>query len=166
MTNLAKAIALTLIAVVYVLFFTVGFDLPYWENPVYNAPMLTDVLIWLMIATTVGTLLLSAGSAIASARKTKSAPRQNGIPATRIAVGVAALLAASLLVSYALSSAEPVVVNGKVMEDATELKLSGTMIGSSLLMLTMATLSLLFGASGLSRRIGQNYTEPERTSSK
>ena len=160
MTNLSKVIALVLIAVVYVLFFTVGFDLPYWENPVYNAPMLTDVLIWMMIAMTVGTLLLSAGSAIVSARKSKSTPRQNGIPVTRIAVSVAVLLVASLLVSYALSSADPVVVGGKVMEDAMELKLSGTMIGSSLLMLTTATLSLLFGASGLSRKIRRGSTKP------
>ena len=44
-------------AVVFALFYLVGYDLPFDENPDFNAPLFTDVLIVLMVLV----LLLALG---------------------------------------------------------------------------------------------------------
>ena len=38
----------SLAVVVFALFFLVGYDMPFLENPDFNAPLFTDVLIILM----------------------------------------------------------------------------------------------------------------------
>ena len=85
-------------ALLFVLFRLVGFDMPYFENPEYNAPLLTGVLISYMLLLVAVALVLAVYSFVRSARINRKENRVvNNIPAHRIAVatvvGTAALLA-------------------------------------------------------------------------
>ena len=73
-------------AVAFALFYLVGYDLPFDENPDFNAPLFTDVLIVLMVLVLLLALCMIGFSAWRSHR---SGSRQdavvNGVPARKIA---------------------------------------------------------------------------------
>ena len=52
-------ILIGVIVVLFALFWIIGYDMPYDDNPDYSAPLLTDALIWFMIVLTFATLGLA-----------------------------------------------------------------------------------------------------------
>ena len=73
-----------LAVLVFGLFFLVGYDLPFEENPDFNAPLFTDVLILLMWLFLIGGTGLAVFSMIRDYRSSKSEAVVNGIPVRRI----------------------------------------------------------------------------------
>ena len=62
-------IIIGVIVVLFALFWIIGYDMPYDDNPDYSAPLLTDALIWFMIVLTFATLgLLCSALSTACAR--------------------------------------------------------------------------------------------------
>ena len=62
-------IALT--AVLFLLFRFVGYDIPYDENPDYNAPFFTGLLIGFMLLLTLATVGLAVWGAVTGLRKNR-----------------------------------------------------------------------------------------------
>ena len=64
-------ILIGLAVVVFALFFLVGYDMPFLENPDFNAPLFTDVLIILMWLFLIGGVGLAVCSMIRDYRGAK-----------------------------------------------------------------------------------------------
>lgn len=77
-------IMIGLAVLVFGLFFLVGYDLPFEENPDFNAPLFTDVLILLMWLFLIEGTGLAVFSMIRDYRSSKSEAVVNGIPVRRI----------------------------------------------------------------------------------
>lgn len=149
--QIANCVLYTLIGIivlVFVLFRLVGFNMPYDENPDYNAPLLTGTIITLMLALTAATLALAVWSYIRQTRMNSRNNRIiNNIPVHRIAMGVVGGTAALLIITFAASSTNALTVNGKQFADSFWLRTSGMFIGSSLLMIIAAIAAVIFGAT-------------------
>ena len=77
-------ILIGLAVVVFALFFLVGYDMPFLENPDFNAPLFTDVLIILMWLFLIGGVGLAVYSMVRDYRGAKSEAVVNGVPVRRI----------------------------------------------------------------------------------
>ena len=65
-------ILIGVIVVLFALFWIIGYDMPYDDNPDYSAPLLTDALIWFMIVLTFSTFGLAVFGAVNDMRKNKA----------------------------------------------------------------------------------------------
>ncbi len=139
--------------VVFVLFYLVGYNIPYALEPEYNAPMLTDVL----LVFTYAMLALAAGIAVWAVARGRRMHRrddgtQNGIPARRIAIATAAMLALTLALTFALGGSEPIAVNGKLFTDGFWLRLTDMFISTIAIMLAAAAAATVYSMTGMNRR--------------
>ena len=135
-------IMIGLAVLVFGLFFLVGYDLPFEENPDFNAPLFTDVLI----------LLMWLFSMIRDYRSSKSEAVVNGIPVRRIFritwIGTLAVL----LLTFLLGGSAPMLINGENYADWLWLKLSDMFVITSLLMLLAGIGAVCFGATRYIRK--------------
>lgn len=141
-------ILIGVIVLMFALFRLVGFDMPYYDNPDYNAPLLTGALITFMLVLVVGALALAVWSFVRASGMNGMENRVvNNIPARRIVLGVVAGTAALLVVTFACSSTDALIVNGQQFADAFWLRTSGMFIGSSAVMILAAIIAVIFGAT-------------------
>lgn len=139
-------IALT--AVLFLLFRFVGYDIPYDENPDYNAPLFTGLLIGFMLLLTLATVGLAVWGAVRGLRKNRGENVVvNNVPARRITLYVVGGTIMLLVLTFALSSTESLTVNGAPFTDAFWLRAAGMFIGTSLLLIVIAIGAVVFGAT-------------------
>lgn len=151
---LALLIAMT--ALMFGAFFVVGYDMPYAEDPGFNAPLLTDTLlgytyVLCAVAVAVAVVSMVRGAALHGGSRYET----NGVPSGRIALGVALLLVVTLALTFAFGSSEPLPVNGRVYGDELWLKLTDMFIGTSAVLGLVAIALVAVGMSGLNRRTGR-----------
>lgn len=149
--QLSSRIFYTLVTItltLFALFRTIGYDMPYDENPGYNAPLLTGFLVWFMLALIVGTMALMAWSMIHGIRMNSTSSRIiNHIPARLIATIVSVGTMTAFAICFALSDTTPVKVNGASYTDGIWLRTSGMFVGTSMLMIAVAVIAVIFGAT-------------------
>ena len=143
---------LGLAALVFALFFLVGYDMPFEENPDFNAPLFTDVLIVLMWLFLIGGVGLAVYSMIRDYRGAKSEAVVNGVPVRRIFRITWLGTLAILVLSFLLGSSEPMLINGENYADWIWLKLSDMFVITSLLMLVAGIGTVCFGATRYIRK--------------
>lgn len=142
----------------FVLFRLVGFDMPYDENPDYNAPLLTGTLVGFMILLTVVALVMAVVSMVRSVRMNRGEDVVvNNVPARRISVAVAAATVLVLVLTFVFSSTQPLTVNGTTYADAFWLRTSGMLIATSLTLALAAIAAVVYGKT---RNIRHN-TDPK-----
>lgn len=147
-SNLVLYVLIGITALVFLLFRLVGFNLPYDENPDYNAPLFTGMLIAFMLLLTLATLVLAVWSLLRSSRMNRSENIiVNNIPARRISVGVAVGTALLLVLTFALSSTDAITVNGTSFGDSFWLRASGMFIGTSIMLIAAAVAAVVYGAT-------------------
>lgn len=149
-------VALVVLAVVvFGAFFLIGYDVPFEDNPEFNAPRLTDlVLVFIYVLVLLAAILAVTAIAISLKARDKAQGKANNIPAAKIAWGTAGLLVASLLATFLLGSAEPVQVNSVAYTDVFWLKATDMFINTSLVLLLVAVCGVAFGLSGYCRKMG------------
>ena len=137
---------MTLIVVVYTLFFLVGYEHPYDENPNFNAPLLTGVLITFVL------LLLLMAVAVTLFAVYRSLHRMrghtgvvNGIPALRIALGVGVGTFCIMILSFALAPTDAMSVNGVQYAEVLWLRVAEMFVDTSLLLLVAAVVAVAYG---------------------
>ncbi|PJF01269.1 hypothetical protein [Prevotella intermedia] len=140
-------------ALVFVLFFSVGFYAPFAENPAFNAPLLTDALIvfmWILLGLTVLVMLLSVFHTV----KAISVKQRvvNGIPTYKITIAVFGTTFLCLVLSFLFGSSESMVINGATYADKFWLKASDMFVTSSLVLLLAAIGASVFGATRYYRK--------------
>ena len=129
-------------AVVFALFYLVGYDMPYVFDPDYNAPLLTDIVlifIYLMVVGAVGVLVFSLYKAAKSGLPRKVV---NGIPVARIKRWSGSGVRGNARVGIRARSADPLSVNGKTFSDAMWLKVADMFIYAVFAMLLAAVVAV------------------------
>lgn len=143
----------TITAVVFALFWTVGYDLPWAENPDYNAPLMTDAVLALMLLTTLGAACTAVWAAVRSVRlQQRGNGRENGVPTRRIALAITIGLLLVLALTWVLGSTTPLRINGKPFADSFWLRMADMWITTILLLLGTAVGAAIFGATRYVRR--------------
>lgn len=146
-------VLLVLSVAVFALFWLVGFNLPYLDDASFNAPLFTDLLLFFMYLLLVGAIAVAAVSAVRSLRRRdKGDGRVNGVPARCIAWGTVALLFASLALTFATGSAEPMKINGVDFAETFWLKATDMFVNTIIILMVVALAAVLYGVSGLNRR--------------
>lgn len=146
-------ILIVLAVLVFGLFFLVGYDMPFEENPDFNAPLFTDVLIVLMWLFLLGGIGLAIYSMWKDYRRSKSEAVVNGVPVRRIFRFTWIGLLAVLVLTFALGSSDPMLINGENYADWLWLKLSDMFVITSLLMLLAGIGTVVFGATRYIRKV-------------
>ena len=142
-----------IIIVIFSMFYLIGYHTPYWDNPDFNSPLLTNVLLAFMFLLLVCTVCLSVWSVVTSLKKRGKGERlYNGIPVKRNAYLVVLCTLLLLIVTFLLASSNPMSVNGKEYANVWWLKLSDMFICSSGILILIATGAVVFGASRNWRR--------------
>lgn len=147
--KISQAVLYAIVAVavlVFALFYLVGYNTPSMDEPGFNAPLLTDALLVLMIVL----LALAAGIGIVAVfvglrKKDKSDKVVNGVPAARISAitfGVTFLL---LLVTFIAGSTKSMMINGHQFTDALALKITDMFVATSICMIFIAVCAVVFG---------------------
>lgn len=139
---------------VFALFFAVGYDIPYSEDPSFNAPLFTDtVLVFIYILVAAASAAAVCSLVRAFRHRDKDSDVVNNLPAARIAYASFGLLAVLLVLTFALGSTEPVLVNGVRYADSFWLRVTDMFINTSLALLVVAAIGVAFGLSGRSRKL-------------
>ena len=141
-----------LAVLVFGLFYLIGYDLPFDENPDFNAPLFTDVLIILMWLFLIGGVGLAVYSMVKDYRSSKSEAVVNGVPVRRIFRITWLTLLAVLILTFLLGGSDPMLINGENYADWLWLKLSDMFVITSLLMLLAGIGAVCFGATRYIRK--------------
>ena len=130
---------IALIVLLFALFYLVGFDIPFDENPDYNAPLLTGVLISFAILLLLVTTVLAIVSGVRSMYKYRSKQKkENGIRSARIIMAVSAGTLCMLLLSFLLAPIGAIKVNGVLFTDGFWLRVAEMFVDTSLFLLLAA----------------------------
>lgn len=143
----------TIIVALYVLFLTVGYNLPYLPNPQYNAPLLTGALIVAMEVITAAAVGVAVWAGVRSVRnRGAEANVTNNIPSRRIVYIVVLATALLLAVTYIAGSAHPLTANGAAYAEAGWLKVADMFINTSMALMVIAIGAMVFGATRYYRK--------------
>lgn len=148
------AVLIALSAVLFAAFFLIGYNMPFVDDPSFNAPLLTDVILiysYLLIVATIVVLIISVVRSFR--RRSSSEVVINGVPAARISYLTLALLVVSLGLTFAFGSVEPVKVNGVNFTETFWLRAADMFIITSEILTAVAVMAVIFGVSGLNRRV-------------
>lgn len=140
-----------IIAVAFGAFYLIGYDNPYEENPSFNAPKLTNVILIISYLLIIGTILLTVFSLVMAFRnRNKSAAVVNNVPAARIAYIVSSSVVLLLVLTFLFGSSAPMTINGKQYAQTLWLKTADMFIFTALAMLVAAIAAVAY--SSLNKR--------------
>lgn len=146
-------VLIALSALTFGLFFLVGYDMPFEENPDFNAPLFTNVLLGLMVFLLVMAMALTAYSLAKGARLAASqGSHTHGVPERKIVGIVWGATVLLLALSFLLGSSVPMPVNRETYSDWLWLKVSDMFVFTSIVMLLAAIGAVLFGATRYIRK--------------
>lgn len=138
---------------VFGLFFLVGYSMPFEENPDFNAPLFTDVLLGLMWLLLLLALGLSVYSIVKGYRlSVREEKMRNGIPENKIFRFTWLFTLGLLVVTFLVGSSVPMLINGSEFGDWMWLKVSDMFVTTSILMLLAAFGAVIFGATRYIRK--------------
>lgn len=141
---------------IFLLFFSIGYDMPFEENPDFIAPFFTDTLIVFMVGLFLLALVAIVVSFVMSYRKSgKQEATSHRVPRKKIARAVWVGTFFLLFLSFLLGSSTPMLVNGENFSDWAWLKLSDMFVFTSLFMLVVAIGAVAFGATRYIRKKGK-----------
>ena len=136
-----------IIAVTFCAFFLIGYDNPYEENPAFNAPRLTNVIIILSYLLIIGTLALTVFSLVMAYRnRNKSAAVVNNVPAARIAYIISGGVVALFILTFLFGSLAPMVINGEQFTQTLWLKTADMFIFTAIAMLVVAIAAVAYSS--------------------
>ncbi|MGN1262704.1 MAG: beta-carotene 15,15'-monooxygenase [Prevotella sp.] len=154
MSHRILVVLVVISVVLFGAFFAVGYDMPYYDNPQFSAPLLTDiVLFFIYLLFFVLVLLTGISAAHEIIIRAKAKRIGNGIPTDRIGWGVMLLFLVTLAVTFACGSTTPIRVNGRIFTSAVWLRLTDMFIYTSVALIFIALLTVAIGATGINRKI-------------
>ncbi|MBR4389804.1 MAG: hypothetical protein IKT00_11570 [Prevotella sp.] len=136
---------LAVIAVVFGLFFIIGYDRQYAENPNFREPLLTGVVVTFVLLMLLAAVVVALWSVTKSLqRRDDSISEGNGIPARYIAMAVAVATVLLLALTWIFGSKTQMLVNGNNFDDGFWLKTADMFVISILFMIAAAIAATLF----------------------
>lgn len=147
---LTAVVALTV--VVFAAFYSVGYDNEAPGSGGFNAPLLTDLLLWFVAAVTLAAAAVTVYSVCGTARRSRTdAAKAHGFRPLRITAGVAAGLVIVLAACFAAAPTDTILVNGVAYTDTLGLRLTAMLVDTSLILLAAAALAVVAAVAGAYR---------------
>ncbi|WP_314312971.1 hypothetical protein [Hoylesella marshii] len=144
-------IALSLL--VFGAFYLVGYDHPFAENPVFNAPLLTDAVLVLVGLLLISTVTLTVYTIVTTLRhRHRTASDDNGIPSIRLSYGIAGLTLLLLVVTFLAGSPNALQINGHTYTDTLWLKTADMFVVTGSMLIVLAVATVIFGATRYYRK--------------
>ena len=133
-----------LIALVFLLFYFVGYETPAMWDERYISPLLTDLVMVLMLILLVGTFVVACFSMWHSVHANHTPAVVNGIHGKRITLGVTLGTIALMAIIFALPSSS-IYVNGELFEEKLWLRAANMFVVASVLLIIIGIGAILFG---------------------
>jgi quinol-cytochrome oxidoreductase complex cytochrome b subunit len=140
--------------VIFLLFWLIGFSQPFSDDPNFNAPLFTDVLLVFMGILIVAALVLAVWALwreINMARQNKI-ELDNNIPVGKIRRYVVLGTIISVVLTGLFASRESVSVNGNQYNDWLGLTASDLFVNTSIIMIVAAIGTVFYGATKYRRK--------------
>ncbi|HEY9551545.1 MAG TPA: beta-carotene 15,15'-monooxygenase [Prevotella sp.] len=142
-----------LCVLVFALFYLVGFDNFYIEDPNFIDPMFTDVLIGLMYFMLLAAISVGVwGVVVAYKMRAHEERVVNNVPKARISFLVFGGTAVLLFLSFLLGSSQPMRINGKMYTDVLWLKAADLFINSAFVLLIVVVAAVVYGSTKYYRK--------------
>ena len=126
-------------AVVFAAYYLFGFNHPYAEDPDFNEPRLTNVLLGLMAAVGIFAIATLVWAIIVAVRRRKQQDRVvNRVPVALISSVVVAATVGILVIAFLIGSSQGVEANGKQYDDALGLRIADMFVIASVAMIVLA----------------------------
>lgn len=138
---------------VFALFWLVGYERPFTDNPNFNAPLFTDAVIvlgYLITATGVGISLWAVVRALKIRGRGES--YDNNIAVKKISYSITIGVLGLLLLTFIAGSSAEMTINGIPFTNQFWLKMSDMFIYTSLILMGVAIGTVIYGASKYTRR--------------
>lgn len=146
-------ILISVAVVVFALFFFVGYDMPFIDNPDFNAPLFTDLLLAVMVLFLLMTAGLTGYAFLHSSKLNQGMDKTtNGIPSRKLSRTVWLGTLAIMIVCFVFGSSLPMKINGEEYADSFWLRTSDMFVSASLLLLIGAIGAVIFGATRYIRK--------------
>ncbi len=126
-------------AVVFAAYFLIGFNHPFPDDPDFNEPLLTDVLLGLMAAVGILAVVTAVWAIVIMVKRRKHQDKVvNRVPVALISSIVVAFTVAILVIAFLIGSSQSMEVNGKTYDDAVWLRAADMFVISSVAMIAVA----------------------------
>ena len=146
------AVIVTLAIMVFVLFYMVGFNMPFLEDPAFQAPLFTDLLLCFAYAVGMAAVALTVVAIVNGLKARRGMPAvSNGIRVKPIAWGVAIGWVLTMTVSFACGDDQPLMVNGETYDDRWWLRMTDMFINTTLVLMAVAVAVVGVAATGWNR---------------
>lgn len=143
--TVAKYVASAVIALVFMLYYLVGYNEPAPWDDRYNAPVLTDLLILTMALLLVLSLVAVMFSVARSAKVNKEQRVVNGVRALAIRYSVGVCVVVLMIGTFALMPTDEILVNGSAFDDTLWLRAANMFVVSSVVLMIGAVGAIVFG---------------------
>jgi hypothetical protein len=117
----------------------------------YESPLFIDVLLTSIYALLALTLGLTVWSMLRTLQMRNRERLTMGIPAKRIAWGVALLLCATLALTALTADTQPLTINGHLYDSSFWLRVSDMLINTSTVLIVVAVMCVALSALGIGR---------------
>ncbi len=137
---------MAVIIIVFVLFFLVGYDTPYEENPNMVSPKLLDVVLVLCIALVIAAVIATVWSAVLKVTQGSNKEREEGlIGRTGLISGVAFIgsIVIGLIVGI-VQKDQHLLINGKDWHEPVESIITDTSLVSIVILLVITLAALIY----------------------
>ena len=142
-----------IIGVVVILFWLVGFSLPFDDDPNFTAPLFTNLLLVLMYILAFTGIVVGIWSVYRTLKvRGESESVDNNIPTRKLSYTIVFTTIASLLLFFLVGSSQPMRINGISYTDGFWLKVSDMFIYTSLLMIIAGMCVAAYGATKYNRK--------------
>lgn len=119
--------------------------------------LLADVILWFVYALAMAAVASVLFSWVRSLCIRGGKRVSNGVPVMCIKIGAVLLPLLCGVLSFAFASSSPIVANGVTYDNVVWLRLADMLIYTILVMLAVAVVAVLFGMSGISRRMSKRW---------
>lgn len=149
-----------LTACLFALYYLIGYDQPYVENPDFNEPLLTTALLFFMYALLVTTVGIGVWSILRETKRRRSESKvSNGIPTSLISRCVTGGTLMVFALTFVLGSTQPLMTNGKSFTDSLLLRMADQFINTSIFLLIAAALAVAFGMTRYYRKQKREHAD-------
>lgn len=147
-----KAI-ISVTAIVFLLFFLIGFDEIYEESPEYNEPAMTNMLIWYVLIVSLSAFVSIVVAVILQIKKQiRRDHADNRVPRQLVSLSITITTIIALTLMFVFGSSDPIIVNGEQFTNWIWLKATDMFIGVIALLLIVAFIAVIVS----SMRVAKN----------
>ncbi len=144
---------IALVCLLFGLFWLVGYNRPYEDDPNFSAPLFTDVVIVFMELLVFATACCAVWALVRGLKiRGKGEKMENNVPIKRIGYSVTMGTVVLLVMTFVLGSSDPMSINGVPYNQVFWLKAADMLITTSLVLMVVAIAAMIFGATKYVRR--------------